>query len=240
MVLSAISVLGTHSRGSMVGLAVLALAFLIKSRNRLLIGLCLGVTFAMGFAVMPKQWHDRMETILTYQEDRSMQGRFLAWQYAIDTATENPVVGGGFGTFRGNIDPTAAAGYRSAHSIYFEVLGEHGFPGLAVFLALGVATFLTGSAIIRQTRRRPDLFWARDLAAMVQVALAGYAVSGLALDLAFFDLYYHLIVIMVLTRVVVKDMLPSATEIGAKPGTVLAPSVARHALARPIAKDNSI
>jgi probable O-glycosylation ligase (exosortase A-associated) len=240
MVLSAISVLGTHSRGSMVGLAVLALAFLIKSRKRLLIGLCLGVTFAVGFAVMPKQWHDRMETILTYQEDRSMQGRFRAWDYAIETAASNPIVGGGFAAFRGNKDPTSAAGYRTAHSIYFEMLGEHGFVGLAIFLALGAATVLTCSSIIRKARHNPDLFWARDLAAMIQVALAGYAVAGLAINFAFFDLYYHFIVIAVLTRVILMDLLSSSVEVRVNPGAVLAPNFARHAPGRSNAKDDSI
>ena len=41
-----------------------------------------------------------------------------------------------------------------------EVLGEHGFVGLALFLALGVGTFLTGRTIIRRARGSPDLAWA--------------------------------------------------------------------------------
>jgi probable O-glycosylation ligase (exosortase A-associated) len=212
MSLSAIAILGTQSRGTMVGFVVLALALILKSRKRLLIGISLALTLAMGVAFMPERWHARMATILTYEEDASMQGRLRAWQYGFETAVANPILGGGFAAFRGNKDPTTSGGYRAAHSIYFEVLGEHGFVGLALFLALGIGTFLTGQSIIRRARGSPDLAWARDLAAMIQVSLIAYAVSGLALSLAFFDLYYHLVAIMVITKVLVKEALVSSND----------------------------
>ena len=40
-----------------------------------------------------------------------------------------------------------------------------------------------------------------DLAAMLQVSLIGYAASGAFLGLAYFDLYYHLIALIVILRV---------------------------------------
>jgi hypothetical protein len=57
-----------------------------------------------------------------------------------------------------------------------------------------------GSRIIRDSRGRPDLQWAKHLAQMVQVSLVGYAICGAFLGLAYFDLYYTLIVLLVLTR----------------------------------------
>lgn len=41
---------------------------------------------------------------------------------------------------------------HAAHSIYFQALGEHGFVGLLIYLALGIATWRTAAAIIRRTR----------------------------------------------------------------------------------------
>jgi hypothetical protein len=40
--------------------------------------------------------------------------------------------------------------------------------------------------------------WASDLAAMIQVSLIGYAVGGAFLGLAYFDLPYHLMIIVLL------------------------------------------
>ena len=48
---------------------------------------------------------------------------------------------------------------------------------------------------------------AADLAAMVQVSIAAYAVAGLFLNLATFDLYYHLIAIVVITQSLVRHAL---------------------------------
>jgi probable O-glycosylation ligase (exosortase A-associated) len=125
-------------------------------------------------------------------------------------ARESPVVGGGFEIFRGNrVD--SAAGWRSAHSIYFEALAEHGYVGLAIFLALGIGTYLAAGSIIRRARDHPDLAWAGTLAAMVQVSVTAYAVAGLFLDLATFDLYYHLIAVVVIASSIVRQRLASAS-----------------------------
>jgi hypothetical protein len=42
---------------------------------------------------------------------------------------------------------------------------------------------------------------------MVQVSIAAYAVAGLFLNLATFDLYYHLIAIVVITQSLVRHAL---------------------------------
>lgn len=39
--------------------------------------------------------------------------------------------------------------------------------------------------------------WASDLAAMCQVSIIGYAVAGAFLTLAYYDLYYSIIVLLV-------------------------------------------
>jgi hypothetical protein len=66
-------------------------------------------------------------------------------------------------------------------------------------------TWRSGSWIIRHTRQREDLVWARDLASMVQVSLVGYMSAGAFLGLQYFDLYYHLVAIIVITRALVQQ-----------------------------------
>jgi probable O-glycosylation ligase (exosortase A-associated) len=219
-----IAVLGTYSRGAAVGLGVTAVALLVKSRHRMSLALFAGVALAAAVQFMPEQWHGRIASIFAYEEDASAQGRLQSWRYALEVAREHPVVGGGFEVFRGNKAATAA-GYRAAHSIYFEVLGEHGYVGLAIFLALGVGAYFSAGAIVRQARDHPELSWAADLAAMVQVSIAAYAVAGLFLNLATFDLYYHLIAIVVITHALVRQCLA--------PGVATDPAKRLSAFERP-------
>ena len=84
------------------------------------------------------------------------------------------------------------------HSIYFEVLGEHGWIGLTIFLSLVLTALLTCSRIVKLWRDRPDLKWASDLAKMMQVCPVGYAAAGTFLNLATFDLFYHILTIIFL------------------------------------------
>jgi probable O-glycosylation ligase (exosortase A-associated) len=92
---------------------------------------------------------------------------------------------------------------HDVHSIYFEVMGEHGFPGFFIFMALMALTWFKASSIIRTCKKDPSLKWASDLAAMSQVSILGYAAGGAFLGLAYFDYYYHLITIVVITWVLV-------------------------------------
>lgn len=204
MVLCAIATIGSQSRGALLGASAMALFLWLKSRNKFFTGLVIAVSAALVLSVMPAQWHQRMSTIQTYEQDQSAMGRINAWQMAFGLAKDR-LLGGGFETFQAD----AFAAYapdpddvHDAHSIYFEVLGEHGFVGLALFLLLGLATWRSASWVIKTTKRDPDRKWAADLAAMVQVSMVGYAVGGAFLGLAYFDLYYNLIVFVVLSKLI--------------------------------------
>jgi len=198
MLLTMVAVLGTQSRGALLGIAAMTFFMVMKSRKKFLFLIMIVAAAPIAFNFMPQSWHDRMGSIQTYEEDQSAMGRLDAWRFAFNRALERPLTGGGFEAFRG---------YTDAHSIYFEVLGEHGFVGLALFLILGFMTWFTGSWIARKTKKVEDLRWCYDLATMLQVSLIGYAVSGAFLGLAYFDLFYHLVAMMVLTKVFVMKHL---------------------------------
>ncbi len=201
-----VAVLATYSRGAMVGLAVTMVALALKSRHRMTLALIAGLALAGAVQFMPEHWHTRVVSIFAYEQDASAQARLQSWRYAIDVAREHPLAGGGFEVFRGNKAATAL-GYRNAHSIYFETLAEHGYVGLIMFLALGFGAYLSAGAVVRRARDHPDLAWAADLAAMAQVSIVAYAVAGLFLNLATFDLYYHIIAIVVITQALVRQRL---------------------------------
>ncbi len=209
MLLSAIAAMGSQSRGAMVGILLVGVAFWLKSRNRLTTAILVVIAASIILMIMPESWYERMESVKSYEEDASAMGRINAWMMAFNLASDR-IMGGGFETFKAAIfrryapDPYAV---HDAHSIYFEVLGEHGSIGLAIFLCLMGMTWLKCSSIIRRTKWDSDLKWARDLAAMVQVSLLGYASAGAFLGLAYFDYFYHLVAVTVVLAEMVKSRI---------------------------------
>ena len=71
-----------------------------------------------------------MESIKNYKQDTSATRRIDAWTFAINFAEDHPILGGGFEGFSEEQFSLYAPGaevFTGAHSIYFEVLGEHGY-----------------------------------------------------------------------------------------------------------------
>ena len=203
--LTLIAIIGTNSRGALVGLLATGLFFLMKARNRFSIILALIPVALVVLYVMPPEWFDRMHSIENYEEDASAMGRIYAWTNAIELANMN-FFGGGF---------RAVTGYggTDSHSNWFGALGELGWIGLGMFVLLHVFTWRSAAQIIRLSKPYEELAWARDLSAMVQVSLIGYMSAGSFLGLQYFDLFYHLIVIVVITGALVKRELPKLIKV---------------------------
>lgn len=200
MLLFAVAAIGSQSRGGLLAMVAMGFMLWLKSRKKLVTFVYAVIAVATIAALMPATWYERMSTIKTYEQDASAMGRINAWHTAFNVAKDR-LTGGGFQMFRGVIfqkyapDPLAV---HDSHSIYFEVLGEHGFIGLALFLALGVLTWIRARKVIARCKNSPQHKWAADLAAMIQVSMVGYAVGGAFLGLAYFDLPYHLMAMVLL------------------------------------------
>ena len=200
MVLTGVAAIGSQSRGGLVAMVAMGLFLWLKSRNKIVTGLYMAVAVVIIGSVMPQAWYDRMNTINTYEEDQSTQGRFNAWHTAFNLAKDR-ITGGGFETFQRPTFRQYAPdpwNVRDVHSIYFEQMGEHGFIGLALFLLLGLLAWIRAQQIINRCKNDPERKWGADLAAMIQVSLIGYAAGGTFLGMSYFDLPYHLMVILVL------------------------------------------
>ncbi len=93
-----------------------------------------------------------------------------------------------------------------AHSIYFQALGEHGFPGLLLYLLLGFFTWKRQ----RKSRKRRKWtirirFLGPMLMRMVQVSLVGFAAGGAFLSLVHFDLPYYIVGYVVLVDATLRE-----------------------------------
>ncbi|SNS81648.1 probable O-glycosylation ligase, exosortase A-associated [Noviherbaspirillum humi] len=199
VVFTAISAMGSYSRGALLGGAGMMAFLWMKSHKKAQTLIVLVLAVLLICIIMPDQWFARMQSIDDYQKDGSALGRINAWHFAINIATER-LVGGGFNVFTPNMFMQYAPDPRDfhvAHSIFFQVLGDHGAIGLVLFVLLMIFSWRTGTRVIRATRDQEELKWANDLAKMCQVSIVGYAISGAFLSLAYYDLYYNIIVILI-------------------------------------------
>jgi len=200
MGLSVVAVLGTQSRGALLGLLVMSMYLALKSRNRAGLLLLLGLSLPVAFMIMPESWHSRMDTIQTYDQDASALGRINAWWTAWYVALDHPFVGGGFNTF---LRPTFIQyapnprDVHDVHSIYFQALGQQGFVGLFTFLGIMFGSLISLNRLRKFARSAKQLQWMGDLSGMVFVSIVGYATSGAFLGLAMFDYYYTLVAITI-------------------------------------------
>ena len=206
MLLCAASAVGSYSRGALIGMAAMVLLLWWRGKSRLLGGMVMLVAGVALLAFMPEAWTNRMSSIGDYTEDRSSLGRISAWWTAWGIA-KNYVTGVGFNAAR----PELFAMYspypdfvHAAHSIYFQVMGNHGFIGLFLFLMIFITTYWAAGRLRKLSNAHPDAQWCEALGAMCQVSLVGYAAGGAFLSLSYFDLPYNVMVLVVLATVWVK------------------------------------
>lgn len=227
MLLSMAAAVGSQSRGALLALVAMSLVFWWRSSRKGPIGIMMLVAMLAILPMMPETWWERMGGISDYQQDASAMGRINAWLVAIDVAQSNFFGGGmsyqhgaffrAYGTYEKTV--------RAAHSIYFQVLGNHGFVGLFIYTGLWISVFVTAGRLRKEARSCRDAKWADDLGAMVQASLVAFASGGAFLSMPYFDMPYNLMVMVVLARVWVRkrtrddnydrqprDIAPSDTE----------------------------
>lgn len=226
------TVVGTFSRGGLIGLAAITTwSFIYSPRKFRFLAIAIPVA-AMLISFAPDRWFSRMDTIASAKQDDSFMGRVIAWKQSTLIALDNPVFGGGFHAVQ---DFTTWTHYRltrfhdldfvptgepdpnyphAAHSIYFQVLGDLGFGGLILFAAIGITAWKNTRFVVNNVKTRPELAWAGQLAQYSQYSLIAYFVSGAALSMAYFELIYVLFAILASLRQIVEREIatPPATS----------------------------
>lgn len=203
MVLCAVSALGSHSRGGLLAITAMALVMWWRGKNKFTSGIAIVVIAVLMVSFMPDNWTERMGTIEHYDEDRSALGRFSAWWVSWRLAFDHPF-GVGFNIARPELferySPYPELGTPVAHSIYFQVMGHHGFVGFFIFISIWLTTWFQAQKLRKEAMQTPEAHWCADLGAMCQVSLVGYLVGGAFLSLAYFDLPYYVMAMVVLAR----------------------------------------
>ena len=170
---------------------------------------------AMGIVAvpfLPKAFTERMGTIQNHQADSSASTRVAVWNWTMEYVKTHPM-GGGFETYRQNqiryekvamvddgeghmvikrsweIDKA-----RAYHSSYFEMLGEQGYPGLAIWLMINVIGLFRMEVLRRRYKKAEDGDqWIAPLASALQSAHIIYLLGSCFIAIAFQPFVYMLI-----------------------------------------------
>lgn len=201
---------GTEARTGLVCLGVLAVLLWLGAKRKILFGAGALLLALASIPFLPDTFTGRMQTIQTYDEDTSASTRLAVWGWTLDFVRDHPL-GGGFGAYRLNkleVEVRERSGdgnnmsedttvvtdrARAFHSSYFEVLGEHGYPGLAIFLAMLVVALVQLRRLYTRFRDSETDRWIADMARAVGHTLIVYMAGSIFVGVAFQSTQYYLL-----------------------------------------------
>lgn len=196
--------IGTEARTGLLCIAVLALMVLRYVKQRILF---MAAGAALGLAALPflpQSYYERMSTLGQPSGDESASTRVAVWEWTIDYAKKRPF-GGGFDSYLGNkftymmpvkevegntvsvkFKPITDEG-RAFHSAIFEMLGEQGYPGLAIWVVLHLLGLWQMERIRARWKERKEEAeaWIGPFAVALQMASVIYLVGALFQGIAY-------------------------------------------------------
>ena len=204
-----VAVIGTYSRGGFIGLIIFYFIFMSSSKNKFISILILMVVFFVGASLVPESWFDRIHSTANAGSDASFMGRVVQWKVLTLMAFDHPLLGAGP---IANMDPLIWGPYaarlaseltfistpppdypHASHSIYFQVLGEYGFTGLIIYLALYSMALRMAGDIVKEAKKAGMQLWPADIATAIRGSLILYLITGAALPIVYLEFPYLLI-----------------------------------------------
>ncbi len=204
--------IGTQARTGLVCAVILGLLFLRSTKRPILNFFLMAAAAAAIVPILPAKFSSRMETIKGYKADQSASTRIAVWKWTWEYAKDHPF-GGGFDAYRQNklrfeltkTEDTGSNGEvvsriaedkaRAYHSSYFEMLGEQGYPGLAIWLMIHFTGLFRMELLHRRykNRQEDDDLWISGLATALQQAHIVYLVGALFVGIALNPFVYMLV-----------------------------------------------
>jgi probable O-glycosylation ligase (exosortase A-associated) len=212
LVFSIPAIICTFSRGAWIGMVVAISVLVFRSKRKLLIllpaFLLLFGLLALRATILPERVDQRFDELVNYQEEASAESRFWNWELGRRVGFGNPLHGGGFDYYSLEIYekyyPEFLARWPgkvwSCHSIWFTILGEHGFPGFILWIALIISCFFSIKKIRHSELDPQSKINASCYATALEASLSAYIVVGTFLDAAYFDIYYYVVAFIIMFK----------------------------------------
>jgi O-antigen ligase len=186
-VCAVIGIVGSSSRGALVGLAAVALWMLSKTRYKVR-GLAAAAILAVAvYWFLPAEQMQRLQDMGT--DDTSIS-RTTMWARGLDLMREYPFLGIGYK----NWSPYSKTHFGSAllpHNIFIEAGSELGYTGLIMFVVLIIATLVINFRTRRLMRQLPaDNRFMFDMAHGLDGALIGFLASGFFVTVLYYPFFW--------------------------------------------------
>jgi len=198
--------IGTSARTGLLCIGLVAVLMLRDSKRKFLYLGMVAMAAMIAVPFLPKAFTDRMNTIETYQSDESASTRVAVWKWTANYVKDHPF-GGGFEMYRQNqiaydLKNKGPAGgthlttdrARAYHSAYFEMLGEQGYLGLALWLSISfIGLFRMEMLRRRYGKETGEMAWVAPLAGALQSGHLVYMLGAGFVAIAFQPFVFMLI-----------------------------------------------
>ncbi len=198
--LAVITAIGTYERSALVGIVVLVAYMWVRSRHKFAFGILAVVVAVLITYMTSSAWNARVSTIADYAQENSALTRILVWRWTLQFSATHPF-GGAFQSFMVNriefppadgLPPVIEFG-RAFHSIYFEMLGEQGYPGIGMLLLLVAITLNKLRRISKEARNYADLEWVSSLSDALQSGIVVFLACGAFVGIMFQPMFWYFI-----------------------------------------------
>gem|GEM_PF-413110 len=182
-----VSIVGSSSRGALVGLAVVAFWMLLKSRYKVRGVVGTIVLAATVYWLLPQKQIERLQNM---GSDDTSLSRTTLWAHGREIMEQHPMFGIGYF----NWSPYSEAHYGSRllpHNIFIQAGAELGYVGLAAFIILIVATLAINYRTRALTKHLPEgerfMF---DMAHGLDAAMLAFLACGFFVTVLFYPFFW--------------------------------------------------
>ncbi len=205
--LMCLAIIGSHSRAGFVAFSVVIALMAWSSRYRLraLIGALLVATVTLTASA--GEIRQRINSIVSYNEDRSARSRFHTWAIARELLVQNPLIGVGFNNFEAAKE-RYEGGRKAAHDIYLQNLAELGLLGSPLWLLLVFGSMISMYRFMRRSRRLPtEMRWAYHWSRGLFLGMVAFCVHGYFHNEEYLELMFALVGLNIALQVVTRREL---------------------------------
>jgi putative inorganic carbon (hco3(-)) transporter len=173
------STIATNSRGALLGIAGAMLWLVLKSKRRIMALTVIALVAAIGYSVIPEQSLERFEKA---GDDYTSYTRLKRWKEGIEIINDHPLLGVGYANwlryYREHYPPAdGPEPWGLPHNIFIDAGSEFGYPGLLLFVAMIIATFVINARTRSQAMRVGDAF-SVHIAHGLDAGMVGFLISG--------------------------------------------------------------
>jgi len=185
------TVMGASSRGSQLGLAVIGIILMLRSKFRFKAIIYLVIIGLALFFILPDE---QMARFTDMGSDKNSRSRIAYLNYGMEVISDHPLLGIGYNNWLGYVAFKTPEGVfdgrtQLPHNIYIEAGAELGLIGLLCFVLMAIYIFIINS----RTRRIAELSGKRFfylLSYGLDYGLVGYLVAGFFVTVLYYPFFW--------------------------------------------------